>query len=80
MQYTLRNIPPLLDSELRLRAEREGKSLNAVAVEVLLRGAGLGEAPARYRDLDDIAGSWKEDRDFDAAIAEQDQVDENLWR
>lgn len=80
MQYTLRDIPPPVDAELRRRARIESKSLNAVAVEALIRGAGLSEAPVRMRDLGDIAGTWQEDPEFDQAIAEQDQIDERLWR
>ena len=80
MQYSLRDIPRLLDSELRRRAKREGKSLNAVAIEALVRGAGLGEPPLRQRDLGDVAGTWQEDRDFDDALAAQDRIDERLWR
>jgi hypothetical protein len=80
MQYTLRDIPPAVDSELRQRAKTEGKSLNTVAIEALTRGAGLGEIPVRHRDLGDIAGTWQEDPDFDQAIADQDQIDERLWR
>jgi hypothetical protein len=80
MQYTLRDIPPLLDSELRRRAKAEGKSLNAVAIEALVRGAGLRERPLRQRDLGDVAGTWREDPEFDQAIADQDRIDERLWR
>ena len=80
MQYTLRDIPPTVDAELRRRAKAEGRSLNTVAIEALTRGAGLGETPVRQRDLGDIAGTWQEDPDFDQAIAEQDQIDERLWR
>ena len=54
MQYTLREIPPTLDSELRQRAKAEGKSLNTVAIEALIRGTGLGDSPVRLRDLSDI--------------------------
>ncbi len=80
MQYTLRDIPPALDSELRRRAKDERKSLNAVAIEALIRGAGLGEPALRLRDLSDISGTWQEDREFDRAIEEQDRIDEHLWR
>ncbi|HEX4962308.1 MAG TPA: hypothetical protein VF173_15840 [Thermoanaerobaculia bacterium] len=80
MQYTLRDIPPILDSELRRRAKDEGKSLNAVAIEALIRGAGLGETALRLRDLSGIAGTWHEDREFDQVIAEQDRIDEQLWK
>ncbi|HEV7509854.1 MAG TPA: hypothetical protein VGS07_33585 [Thermoanaerobaculia bacterium] len=80
MRYTLRNIPSILDSELRQRAKAEGKSLNAVAIEALIRGAGLGEPTLRLRDLSDIAGTWQEAREFDQVIAEQDQIDEQQWK
>jgi plasmid stability protein len=80
MQYTLRDLPPLLDSELRRRAKAEGKSLNAVAIEALTRGVGFGDMAPPQRDLSDIAGTWQEDPAFDEAIADQDRIDENLWR
>jgi hypothetical protein len=80
MQYTLRDIPAILDSELRRRARTEGKSLNSVAIEALVRGAGLGETPLRQRDLGDVAGTWEEDQGFDEVIADQDRIDEDLWR
>ena len=80
MQYTLRDVPSPVDAELRRRARIEGKSLNAIAIEALIRGAGLSEAPIRMRDLSDIAGTWQEDPEFDQAVAEQDRIDEQLWR
>jgi hypothetical protein len=80
MQYTLREIPPTLDSELRQRAKAEGKSLNTVAIEALIRGTGLGDSPVRLRDLSDIVGTWHEDPEFDQAISDQDRVDEEMWR
>jgi hypothetical protein len=80
MQYTLREIPPIVDMELRRRAKTEGKSLNTVAIEALIRGSGLGESPIRQRDLGDVAGTWHEDGDFDQAVADQDRVDERLWK
>ena len=80
MQYTLRGIPATVDSELRRRAKAEGKSLNAVVLEVLARGAGVGAAPVAQRDLGDVAGTWEEDPDFDRAIADQHRIDKRLWR
>jgi hypothetical protein len=80
MQYSLRDIPPFLDSELRRRARAEGKSLNAVAIEAMVRGADLEESPRRRRDLSDVVGTWQEDSEFDEAIADQDRIDEHLWR
>lgn len=80
MQYTIRGIPPLVDNAIRERARADGKSLNEVAIEVLAEGAGVSGVPRKRRDLRDIAGSWKADRQIEAALAEQDRVDEDLWR
>lgn len=76
MQCTLREIPATLDSELRQRAKAEGKSLNIVAIEALIRG----DSPICLRDLSDVVGTWQEDPEFDQAIADQDRIDERLWR
>jgi plasmid stability protein len=80
MQYTIRNIPDYLDATLRDFARRKGKSLNEVAVEALVRGAGLAERERVKRDLTDIAGTWQEDAAFDNAIAEQQKIDEAMWQ
>lgn len=80
MQYTLRDVPPAVDSELRRRAKAEGKSLNTVAIEALTRGSGLGPTAVRQRDVGDVAGTWQEDREFDRAIEDQHRIDKRLWR
>lgn len=80
MQYSIRNIPDILDAALRRFAREQGKSLNDVAIETLARGAGLGEQRYRQRDLSDIAGSWRSDPEFDNALAAQDTIDAELWR
>jgi hypothetical protein len=79
MQYTIRNIPEYLDAALREAARQRGKSLNEVAVQALVRGAGLSEGLSRKRDLGDVAGVWHEDASFATALAEQDTIDESIW-
>lgn len=80
MQYTIRGIPRAVDDAIRERARVEGKSLNEAAVEALAEGAGVKGAPVKRRDLGDIAGTWKNDKAVDAALADQDVIDENVWR
>lgn len=80
MQYTIRGIPKAIDTALRSRARAAGKSLNQAAVAALAEGAGVAGAPLRRRNLDDISGTWKADKALEAALAEQDRVDEELWR
>ena len=80
MQYTLRNIPEHLDRELRKRAKAQGRSLNEVAIEALLRAFGLSGTLPPQRDLSDIAGSWRDDPETDRALEEQRTIDPELWR
>ena len=80
MQYTLRNIPDALDRALRRRAKEQGASLNEVALDALARGAGVAEDAVRQRRLRDLAGSWEEDPQIEAALHDQRVVDTELWR
>jgi hypothetical protein len=45
----------------------------------LIREAEGTDLPARYTDLDALAGSWVDVPGFDDAIQAQDRVDEALW-
>ena len=80
MQYTLRKVPPAVDRELRRRAKREGRSLNEVALALLREALGVADVAQRRRELGDLAGTWKDDPDFDRAIADQHRIDDELWR
>jgi len=80
MQYTIRNVPDTLDEALRRAARERGKSLNEVAIEALVRGAGISGERRRQRDLGDIAGTWRKDPVFDSAVAAQDTIDKEMWR
>lgn len=80
LQYTIRQVPPLLDRQLRKRARREGKSINVVAVEAMARGLGLHDSPQVHHDMDDLIGTWVKDPLFDKALADMDRVDPELWK
>jgi hypothetical protein len=80
MQYTIRGIPEAVDNALRERARAAGKSLNEVTVDALAEGSGVGGSTRKRRDLADIARTWKADKAVEAALADQDRVDEDLWR
>jgi hypothetical protein len=80
MQYTIRDVPKPVDTALRHKAKRDDKSLNTVAIEALQAGSGVSDQPVQHHDLDALAGTWKEDSAFDQAVADQDQVDERIWK
>ena len=80
MQYTIRRIPRAVDDAIRERARATGKSLNEAVVDTLAAGAGVKGVPHKRRDLSDIAGTWEADKAVDAALADQNRIDTNLWR
>jgi plasmid stability protein len=78
-QYTLRNVPGEVDRALRRLARERHKSLNQVAVEILGQAVGTAE-PRKRRDLSDLRGTWKDDPETAAALADQRRIDPELWR
>lgn len=80
MQYTIRGVPQAVDEALRTRAKSTGKSLNETALDALAEGAGVLGAPRKRRDLTDLIRSWKPDQELLDALADQDQIDEELWK
>ncbi len=81
VQYTVRDVPAHVDRALRRKALEEGKSLSQLLRDALLREAGGDTgSPVLHHDLDDLAGTWEEDPDFDRVIAEQDRIEEAMWR
>ncbi len=80
MQYTIRQIPEQIDRLVRQQAKKTNKSLNAVLLAILKRGVGVADEPVEYHDLDELAGSWETDPDFDAAMEAFESVDEELWK
>ena len=80
MQSTIRRIPKEIHKALRLRARREGKSLNEVPVEALGQAAGVAGS-VRYGDLSAFLGSWVHDDETERVLEEQRQpVDEHFRR
>lgn len=80
---TLRNIPRELQVAIRRKAQNEGLSLNKAVQALLAEAVGLRrtERKVLFDDLDHLAGSWsrEEAEEFDAALAEQRQIDPDLW-
>jgi uncharacterized iron-regulated membrane protein len=72
-------VPSLLIGALVFGAVVLIRRRNAQSVPALISR----ESPQRRerkRDLSFMAGTWRGDPAFDEAIADQDKVDEELWR
>jgi hypothetical protein len=82
---TIRNIPPHLVRIIRRKAEADGVSINKTVLSLLDERAGVSKKKPRrplHHDLDALAGSWtaREASAFDKALAEQRQIDPDLWK
>ena len=80
IQYTIRGVPADWDQQVRREARQSGKSLNAELLDALKRGLGVSGQSRRFTDLDDLAGTWIADPEFDRVIAEMDQPDRAMWK
>ncbi|MBI2606443.1 MAG: hypothetical protein HYW49_10220 [Deltaproteobacteria bacterium] len=80
LQYTIRNVSPVVDRALRQKATRTRRSLNDVALEALAKGSGVAEEAKKHRDLDHFFGSWIQDDAIETALAEQRVIDKDLWK
>jgi len=76
-QYTIRSIPSNVDTALRRRAQKTGKSLNEVAVEALAKGAGV-TPNASFNDLDWFIGSKALDNKFGNEIDWLDNLPQEI--
>jgi hypothetical protein len=77
IQYTIRGIPPEVDSVLRGRAARHKKSLNQLIVDELTMATGEDKPRA---DFSDLVGQWKADPAFDEILAAQRRIDPAKWK
>jgi len=70
VQYTLRGIPAEVDRALRKKAREKKVSLNRLLVDELIKASEVS-CERTYRSLKQISGRWKDDPEFDRALAEQ---------
>ena len=80
----LRGIDEETKRRLTEEAERQGVSLNTLALRCLQQSVGLG-APARrprHHDLDALAGTWSEEeaREFLSAVSHFEWIEEGPCR
>lgn len=81
-QLTVRGVSEDLSRALREERIRRGTSLNQTVLDLLRRALGLGHGQRYDNGLGELAGTWSEEelREFEAATAAFEQVDEELWR
>ena len=80
IQYTIRNIPLPVDKVIRKRSKQTGKSFNQTVVDLLsLQTFGTTEISDKT-NFDWLFNKNTLDDNFDKAIKDMSQIDENLWK
>lgn len=80
IQYTIRNIPVPVDKVIRKRSKQSGKSFNQTVVDLLsLQTFGTTEI-SEDTNFDWLFNKNTLDNNFDKAIKDLSQIDENLWK
>jgi hypothetical protein len=80
---TIRNLPPEVEREIQKQAKEKGISANKAVIGLLEKQMGLRrEKNKKHDDLDHLFGAWtkKQSDEFDKVLAEQREVDPELWR
>jgi len=77
-QLTIRGVPEEVSQRLAVLGREEGKSVNAIVLEILESVVGVSQ---RRRRLDRYA-TWSEEdyASFEEALGAQRVIDEALWR
>lgn len=83
-QITLRNLDPQIEREIRHIAEKEGKSLNRVVLDIISKVTGFQENKRMHpsESLKKLAGGWSKEEaaSFYHSIQSCAQIDEEMWK
>lgn len=84
---TVRNLPREVAQAIRDKARKQGLSLNRTIASLLAQATGHGEEKRKrkrvlHHDLDRFFGVWsKEEADeFDEALREERQIEQDMWK
>lgn len=80
LQYTIRNIPPVVDSIIRKRSKQTGKSFNQTVVDLLSLQTTGTTKPSVDGNFEWLFGAMTLDEGFEEAIKDQSLIDKNIWK
>jgi hypothetical protein len=81
-QFTLRQIPPIVEEKIRELADQQGQSLNKTVIYLLKKALGLEKTKEKYRDVSSISSTWSEEEanTFIKHCEVFEQIDEEMWK
>jgi hypothetical protein len=78
---TIRNVPKRLADALNRERRKKDTSLNSTVLDLLSRGLGVSDSEFPSNGLAHLAGTWSQEelRQFEAAVAPFEAVDDDMW-
>ena len=78
---SIRNVPEDLAIAIQSEKTRRDTSLNQVVIDLLRQSLGI-DSRKRSNGLAKLAGAWSAQghKDFEAALASTERIDEEMWR
>ena len=84
VQITVRGLEPEIEKEIRGKAQKSGKSLNRVILDMISNNTGTKKTEKKppAASLKKLAGGWDEQEylEFMASIKSCEQIDEEMWK
>ena len=82
---TIRGVDPEVAAKLKILAEKKGKSINQIVLDIIKKNLGLEKEKKHtreYDDLDTLFGRWSEDEFtvIQDTIDQSRQIDKELWQ
>ena len=81
-QITLRQIPDVLNTQLRSLASKNKVSLNKTVLSLLMKNMGISVNSSKKRDLADLCGTWSKEQydEFQKNTEQFSQIDPEIWK
>ena len=81
-QITIRNLPEIMENEIRSLAARKRISLSKAVVELLHKALGTAPGHGIRRDASCVSGIWgiAEHQEFANNTSRFDQIDGEIWQ
>lgn len=80
-QITIRQLPELLEKQLRLISGQNKTSLNKTIISLLMTSLGLNLDSQKKRNLSELAGTWSDENylDFLKNTEGFEKIDPDVW-
>jgi hypothetical protein len=81
-QFILRQVPILIEKQLREKSRKNGVSLNKMIISLLKKALGLPDGYTKKRSASHLAGTWnsKQANQLTHHLKIFEKIDKDVWK